>query len=114
MPGAYLVAILLSLAGVAALDARFRLALFDHRGRTLVAVAVGTGFLLLWDAVGIALGVFVLGSGSALLGVEIAPEMPVEEPVFLVFLSYLALVVWSAALRVLVGRQSTPRAEADR
>ncbi len=94
MPGAYLAAILVSAAGVMALDARFRLALFDRPGRAAAAVAIGTAFFLVWDATGIALGVFVLGTGGALLGVEIAPEMPLEEPVFLVFLSYLALVLF--------------------
>lgn len=99
MPGLYLLAILASAAGVAALDRRFRLAAFRSPRRTLLAVAAGTVFFLLWDAVGIAAGVFVKGGSDLLLGIDLAPHLPLEEPFFLAFLSYLAVVVWAAALR---------------
>lgn len=93
VPGLYLAAILVSTAGVAALDARFRLAAWRHPARTLVAVMIGTVFFLAWDAAGIALGVFVKGDSPALLGIDLAPHLPLEEPFFLAFLCYLALVV---------------------
>ncbi|MEU6247860.1 lycopene cyclase domain-containing protein [Glycomyces sp. NPDC047010] len=99
MPGLYLLAILASAAGVAALDHRFRLAAFRSPRRTLLAVAIGTAFFLLWDAVGIAAGVFVKGDSDLLLGVDLAPHLPLEEPFFLAFLSYLAVVAWQAAQR---------------
>jgi lycopene cyclase domain-containing protein len=99
MPGAYLLAILLSTAGIAALDARFRLALWRDARRTVLATLVGTAFFLLWDAAGIATGVFVKGGSALLLGVQLAPELPLEEPFFLAFLCYLALVVHGAAVR---------------
>lgn len=99
MPGLYLLFLLLSVAGVAALDVRFRLAFPAARARTVITVAVGTVFFLAWDAVGIASGVFVKGSSPLLLGWDLAPHLPVEEPVFLAFLCYLGLVVWHAALR---------------
>jgi lycopene cyclase domain-containing protein len=103
MPGLYLLAILLSAAGVAALDARWRLAAWRSPGRTAGAVAIGTAFLLTWDAVGIATGVFVKGDSGLFVGVDLAPELPLEEPFFLAFLSYLALVVHAAAM-LIVGR----------
>lgn len=99
MPGLYLLAIVLSAAGVFALDLRFRLAAARAPGRTAAAVAIGTVFFLAWDAVGIATGVFVKGDSPLLLGWDLAPHLPVEEPVFLAFLCYLALVVHAAALR---------------
>ncbi|MDQ1128209.1 lycopene cyclase domain-containing protein [Microbacterium sp. SORGH_AS_0888] len=99
MSGLYLLAILLSAAGVLALDLRFRLALRASPGRSVAAIAIGTAFFLLWDAVGIAAGVFVKGDSPLLLGWDLAPHLPVEEPVFLAFLCYLALVVHAAALR---------------
>lgn len=107
MPGVYLAAILLSAAGIAALDARFRLALWARPGRTAAAVGIGTLFFLAWDAVGIATGVFVKGDSPLLLGIDLAPHLPVEEPVFLAFLCYLALVVHAAALRI----RTRPRKE---
>ncbi|MET0812741.1 MAG: lycopene cyclase domain-containing protein [Microbacterium sp.] len=107
MPGLYLAIILLSAAGVAALDWRFRLAAWRAPGRTAAAVAIGTAFFLVWDAAGIALGIFVKGGSPALLGVDLAPELPLEEPFFLAFLCYLALVV-SAGIDRLLRREDSP------
>ncbi len=100
MPGAYLLAILVSFVGVALLDRRFRLVSAHAPTRTLLTVAIGTAFFLAWDAVGIATGVFVKGGSPLLVGVDLAPHLPLEEPVFLAFLCYLALVVHAAALRL--------------
>lgn len=101
MPGLYLGAILLSAAGIALLDRRWRLAAWEAPGRTAAAVTLGTVFFLAWDAVGIATGVFVKGDSPLLIGIDLAPHLPIEEPFFLGFLSYLALVTWSAARRIL-------------
>lgn len=100
MPGLYLLAIILSAAGVATLDWRHRLALWAAPTRTVAATAIGTVFFLVWDAVGIATGVFVKGDSDSFIGITLAPQLPLEEPFFLVFLSYLAAVLWSAARRV--------------
>jgi lycopene cyclase domain-containing protein len=108
VPGLYLVAILVSAGGIAALDARFRLAAWKTPLRTLAAVAIGTTFFLLWDAVGIATGVFLKGDSSLFTGIDLAPELPLEELFFLAFLCYLGLVVWAAALRAI--RRRTPAA----
>lgn len=104
MPGLYLAAILASAVGVTAVDARWRLAAWRTPGRTAIAVAIGTLFLLAWDAVGIASGVFVKGDSALLIGVDLAPQLPLEEPFFLAFLCYLALVLWAAADRLLPHR----------
>ncbi|MET2012329.1 lycopene cyclase domain-containing protein [Microbacterium chocolatum] len=104
MPGLYLAALLLSLAGVALTDARLKLAAWRHPGRTIVAVLLGTVFFLIWDAVGIATGVFVKGDSPLLLGIDLAPHLPLEEPIFLLFLCYLALVLHGAATRLRAHR----------
>jgi lycopene cyclase domain-containing protein len=110
MPGLYLAFLLLSAAGIAVLDARFRLAFWASPGRSAAAVAIGTAFFLAWDAVGIATGVFVKGDSALLLGIDLAPHLPLEEPVFLAFLSYLALVVHAAAVRraAITPREAAP------
>jgi len=117
MPGVYLLAILVSAAGIALLDRRWRLAAWAAPGRTAAAVGIGTAFFVLCDVAGIAAGVFVKGASPLLLGIDLAPHLPVEEPVFLAFLCYLALVAWAGALRLLARRQRdavTPRQEARR
>lgn len=105
MPGLYLIAILVSAAGIALLDRRWRLAAWESPGRTAAAVAVGTAFFLAWDAVGIATGVFVKGGSPLLIGIDLAPHLPLEEPFFLAFLCYLALVAWAGASRFLARRR---------
>lgn len=116
MPGAYLLVLLVSLCGIVLLDARFRLVLWPStspaghtRGRAIATVLIGTVFFLAWDAVGIATGVFVKGDSPYLLGIDLAPHLPIEEPVFLAFLCYLALVVHAAALRTLTTRARRAR-----
>lgn len=99
MPGLYLLLLLISAAGVLVLDARFRLAFWSAPARTASAIAIGTVFFVIWDAVGIAAGVFVKGDSPLLLGIDLAPHLPLEEPVFLAFLCYLALVVHASARR---------------
>lgn len=111
MPGLYLLAILLSAGGIAVIDARWRLAAFRAPGRTAAAVAVGVAFFLVWDAVGIANNVFLKGDSPLFLGIDVAPELPLEELFFLSFLCYLALVVWAAAMRVLARRAGGSRDE---
>ena len=101
MPGLYLLVVVACALGVGLVDWRLRLALPLAPGRTLAAVGIGTAFFLVWDAFGIAAGVFVKGDSALLLGIDLAPQLPLEEPFFLAFLSYLALVVWAGALRVL-------------
>lgn len=114
MPGIYLLAILISAGGIAALDARFRLAAWRSPGRTAAAVAVGVVFFLAWDAVGIATGVFLKGDSPVFTGIDIAPELPLEEVFFLAFLCYLGLVAWAAALRVIERRgPAGPQARSD-
>lgn len=110
MLGLYLAAILISAAGVAVLDRRFRLAFFRAPARTAVVVAIGVVFFLLWDAVGIVSGVFAKGDSALFTGIDVAPEVPVEELFFLSFLSYLTLILWVAAVRFL-DRRATRNAE---
>jgi lycopene cyclase domain-containing protein len=105
VPGLYLLALLVSAGGVLALDLRWRLVARRAPVRTAVCVAAGTAFFLVWDAVGIVTGVFVKGASPLLLGIDLAPHLPLEEPVFLAFLSYLALVAWGAAERLAARRR---------
>jgi lycopene cyclase domain-containing protein len=111
VPGLYLALLLVSFVGIALIDVRLRLVAPLAPGRTVAAVAIGTAFFLAWDVAGIALGVFVKGDSPALIGIDLAPHLPLEEPVFLAFLCYLALVVWAGADRALAARAERRRAE---
>ncbi|MHA7135412.1 lycopene cyclase domain-containing protein [Oerskovia turbata] len=93
---AYLGALALSLGGLAVLDRRFRLAFWADPVRTALTLGVGVAFFLAWDVAGLALGIFARGDSPHMTGLQLAPELPVEEAVFLTLLCYNTLLVWRA------------------
>ena len=104
---AYLAGLLLSIGAMALIDARWRLAVWRAPGASAAAVGTGAALLLVWDLAGIGFGVFFRGDSAWATGLLLAPELPVEEPVFLVFLCYLALVAVLGGERILQRRAST-------
>lgn len=112
MTGMYLAVLVLSLVCMTLCDYRWKLAFFDRPGRAAVLIAGVVGLLLLWDVAGVATGVFARGDSPWMLGAEIAPEIPVEEPVFLCFLAYLGLNLTAGAQR-LTSRPTTREQQAD-
>ena len=100
----YLACLLLSLGAMVLLDARFRLVFWRDARRAAIVLAVGLLFFLAWDVAGIALGVFARGDSPFLSGVELGPELPLEEIFFLLFLCYLTLVLIFGA-RALLDRR---------
>ncbi|MDT0164086.1 lycopene cyclase domain-containing protein [Actinotalea sp. AC32] len=96
----YLAALAVSITGMVVLDRRFGLFFFDDARRAAVVLAVGVGTFIVWDLLGIGLGVFFRGETRYMTGVQLAPELPVEEVFFLVLLSYLTMNVWAGARRV--------------
>ena len=90
----YLVALLVSLAGLAVLDRRFRLAFWADARRAVLAVGIGVLGFLLWDLAGLGLGIFARGGSPHMTGILLAPELPLEEAFFLALLCYTALLTW--------------------
>jgi lycopene cyclase domain-containing protein len=96
MSFAYLIALLFSLAGLAEIDRRWRLAAWRDPRTTAICLAVGWLYFTLWDLAGIGLGIFFVGESRFLTGVRLFPEYPLEEAVFLLLLNYNALLAWRA------------------
>ena len=93
----YLLALLFSLAGVTAIDFRFRLAFFALPKVAFVSLLVPYVMLIVWDLVGIAQEVFFKGESPVLLeGWLIAPNFPLEELLFLALLCYTSLITVAA------------------
>ena len=120
MSGAYAAALLVSLAGMLTIDRRLGLVVFAAPRRALAVLAVGVAFFLLWDLAGIGAGVFFRGPGEYLTGLQLAPELPVEEALFLTLLCHVTLCLYVAAQRWLQaragrgpGRQAGSAATAD-
>lgn len=106
----YLLVLLGALGGLVLIDHRARLVFWRDARRAGVTLVAGVAMLLVADAVGIALGIFTRGAGGIATGVLLAPELPLEEPVFLVFLCYLTLMLTGIGARVLPRR---PRATGE-
>lgn len=100
----YLATLLVSLAGMVVLDRRFRLFFWASAWRAAIVLAVGVLFLLIWDLTGIALGIFYRGETNLMTGIQLAPELPLEELFFLTFLCYLIMNLVQGA-RLLLGRR---------
>lgn len=103
MTGLYLAGLLVSIAGLVVLDLRLRLFLGAAPVRAAIVLAVGVAGFLLWDAAGVGLGVFFEGEQRLLIGIDLAPQVPLEELFFLILLCLSAMEAFALAQRLLLG-----------
>jgi len=96
----YLILLLLGIACMLLLDRRFRLFFWHDPAVATLVTVLGVGLLLAWDATGIAAGVFLRGSGEIASGIVLWPEMPLEEPVFLLFFVLCIMIVFTGSIRI--------------
>jgi lycopene cyclase domain-containing protein len=95
----YLAGLLVALAGMVVLDLRFRLFFAIAPVRAAAVLVLGIAFFLCWDVAGIDLGIFFRGNPGLLTGVQLAPELPLEELFFLALLCYLTMNLYGAVRR---------------
>lgn len=108
----YLGCLVVSLACVLAVDLRFGLFLGRSVRDGAIVLAAGLVFFLIWDLAGIGLGIFARGDGPFMTGILLAPELPIEEPIFLLFLCEVTMVLVLGAERML--RHRAARRDAGR
>lgn len=108
---AYLASLLAVIGCMALLDRRFALVFWADARRAAVVLGVGIVVFLLWDVAAIAAGFYHRGDSPAMTGILLAPELPLEELVFITFLCYLTLVLHGLVGRALDRR---PRPQEDR
>ena len=87
----YLAAIAIALTGMVMLDRRFRLFFWVDARRAALVLLVGVAFFVVWDLAGIGLGIFFRGETAFMTGLQLAPELPLEELFFLTVLCYLTM-----------------------
>lgn len=105
MGSLYLVALLIGIGCMLLLDHRFKLFFWHDTGVALLVTVVGVVLFLLWDIAGITAGIFLRGESPAATGIVLAPELPLEEPIFLVFLVLCTMVIYTGAARLLSTRR---------
>lgn len=101
----YLLILVGAIGCMALLDRRFRLFFWRDTWRAVVVAVIGLVFFVVWDLLGIALGIFARGDSPLSTGILVAPELPIEELFFLAFLCYLTMVIIMGARRVLDERR---------
>lgn len=92
----YLVALAIALTGMVMLDRRFGLFFWKAWKRALAVLLIGVAFFVAWDLAGIGLGIFFRGETDFMTGLQVAPELPVEELFFLALLCYLTMNLYGA------------------
>lgn len=99
----YLLMLLAAIGCMLLLDHRFKLFFWHDPAIAALIVAVGTALFLVWDIAGIAAGFFLRGDSAIASGIVLAPELPLEEPVFLIFLVLCTMVIFTGASRILAS-----------
>lgn len=95
----YLLGLLISITGLAVLDHRFKLAFWYDAKRTWLTLGIGLVVFLVWDLLGIGLGIFFHGGSQFTLPYRLLPELPIEECFFLFLLCYVSLLLYRAGQR---------------
>ena len=104
MGALYLAALLVGIGCMLLLDHRFRLFFWHDAAIASLITVLGTALFLVWDLAGIALGIFLRGDSPVATGIVLAPELPLEEPVFLIFLVLCTMIIYTASVRLLSSR----------
>jgi len=105
----YLLALAISLTGMVVLDRRFSLFFWRSAKVAAIVLVAGVAFFLVWDLAGIGSGIFFRGETAFMTGLQIAPELPLEEVFFLTLLCYLTMNLY-AGLALIVARVRSGRA----
>ena len=90
---AYLASLVVVLCCMAVMDHRWRLFLWSDARRALPVLLVSFVFFLVWDTVALSLDYYERGGSAYITGIEVAGLVPIEEPLFCLFLPYLTMVV---------------------
>ena len=90
----YLFALLFSIGGMTILDWRYKLAYFTKPRTTALTLTIGVVAFIIWDILGISLGVFFSGDSPYMSGLFLGPDFPIEELFFLYFLCYFTLIMY--------------------
>ena len=102
----YLLALLIALTGMVLLDRRFTLFFWRSPWRAAVVLIAGIVFFVVWDLAGIGLGIFFRGETAFMTGLQVAPELPVEELFFLALLCYLTMNLYGGVERWRSAREA--------
>jgi len=97
----YLGSLLVVLGCMVLTDRRWKLFFWADARRAAVVFAAGFGLFLAWDLVALHFELYERGRSEYMTGIEVAPELPLEELFFVAFLPYLTMVLHGVGRRLL-------------
>jgi len=100
----YLLILLVLLGCMVLLDARWKLFLFARPVAGTAVLVLGTGVFLAWDVWAIQAGIFIHRESALMTGLMLAPQLPLEEAFFLLFLCYQGMILFTGTLRLLQNK----------
>ena len=106
---AYLATLALGSGCMGLVDRRWRLVLWSDAPRALAVIGAGLVLFLAWDVTALRLGLYHRGESAGMTGVEVAPDLPLEEIFFILFLCYLTLVLHRLVHRMLLREPARDR-----
>lgn len=99
----YITALLISIFGLFVIDRKYKLCFWENKQRATLTILLSILVFILWDLIGISLGIFFSGNSRYMMPYFIIEEFPVEELFFLFLLSYSTLTTYQ------IGRRLWPR-----
>ena len=90
----YISALIIAICGLAVIDRKYTLAFWFDARRTWITLLTAEAVFIVWDVLGIRMGIFFVGTSKYITGIRLAPELPIEEIFFLFLLVYNALILW--------------------
>ena len=90
----YLLGLCISIGGLALLDHRYKLAFWHNARQTGWTIGTAVAIFIIWDILGIVLGIFYHGGSPWTLPLRLLPEFPIEELFFLTLLCYVTLLLY--------------------
>lgn len=94
MQWSYLIGLTIAIACLTVIDYRKKLAFFYDARRTRMTVGLMMAIFILWDLIGINLGIFFSGHSQFALSFMILPDFPIEELFFLFLFCYITLLIY--------------------
>jgi lycopene cyclase domain-containing protein len=95
----YLSSLVAVLGCMALMDRRWRLFFWADARRAAVVFGAGFALFLAWDVVALRFELYERGRSELMTGIELAPDFPLEELLFVAFLPYLTMVLHGLVLR---------------
>lgn len=96
----YLIALSISIFGMAVIDRRLKLSFWEDGFRASLTIIISVSVFIIWDLMGIKLGVFFSGGCEYMMPYFIVDQFPIEEIFFLILLTYSTLNIYQIGRRL--------------